>query len=67
MWDTDGPVWDGHSAASMACSLRNLEHIAKYGWGDFVNDITERHQKHSESEREQLQRSRDSECASGPS
>ena len=68
MWDTKGPVWDsirskmwdGHSAASMACSLKNLEHIAKHGWDDFVRDITWRHQKHSESEREQLQSSQDS-------
>jgi hypothetical protein len=44
MWDTNGPVWDsirskmwdGHSAASMACSLRHMEHIAKYGWGDYM-------------------------------
>ena len=75
MWDTNGPVWDsirskmyeGHTATTMACSLKNLEHIAKYGWGDFVSDITWRHQRHSEFLREQLQSSRDSECASGPS
>ena len=44
MLDTNGPIWDsirakmydGHSGASMACSLRTLEQIAKSGWNDFV-------------------------------
>ena len=44
MWDTNGPAWDmlraklydGHSGASMACSLRTLECIAKSGWDSFV-------------------------------
>ena len=62
MWDTNGAVWDsirskmydGHSSASMASSLRNLEHIAKYGWDDFVKVTTER--EHSESQLEQLRR-----------
>lgn len=54
MWDTNGAIWDsvrsklydGHSGASMACSLRSLEHIAKFGWDEFV--------KRSQSEPGQL-------------
>lgn len=46
MWDTNGRAWDtiraklydGHSAASMSCSLRTLERIAKFGWDSFVQN-----------------------------
>jgi hypothetical protein len=51
MWHTNGSAWDkirskmydGHSGASMACSLRTMEQIAKIGWKRFV-------QKHSQTE-----------------
>jgi hypothetical protein len=50
MWDTTGPAWDhirkkmhdDHSAASMACSFRVLERIAKIGWTGFVLEQTRR-------------------------
>ena len=50
LWDTNGPMWDkikekmwdGHSGASMAISLRQMESIAKNGWGKYVNSYNKK-------------------------
>ncbi len=60
LWETHGRIWDsirskmydGHSGASMALSLREMESIAKNGWDDYVLK-----QKRVQSENEQHQRS----------
>ncbi len=70
MWDTNGAVWDSirakmsddHSAASMACSLRNLERIAKFGWDSCVKHFIDSQKKEEDvarvrSEFEQRRRS----------
>ena len=44
MWDTHGELWHiirknmskNHSGASMALCLRDLECIAKNGWGEYI-------------------------------
>lgn len=44
LWETNGPkwemiknkMWNGHSGASMAISLRQMESIAKNGWENYV-------------------------------
>ena len=59
MWETHGPIWDlirkdmwsGHSGASMAMSLRDLERIAKLGWEAFVQCYIVRQKKAESSER----------------
>ena len=48
LWETQSLFWDilkesmwwGHSGASMAISLRNMERIAKIGWDAYVTSIS---------------------------
>ena len=73
LWETHGHIWDmiradmwgGHSGASMALSLRDLERIAKFGWDAFVRYYTVNQKKEESAERfqseyEQRQRSQSS-------
>ena len=46
LWDTQGELWNmiknkmhpGHSAATIALSLRELEYIAKRGWEEYIKE-----------------------------
>jgi hypothetical protein len=46
LWDTEGELWKmiknkmhpGHSATTIALSLRELEYIAKRGWEEYIKE-----------------------------
>ena len=55
MFHTNGGIWeeirakmyDGHSGASMACSLRVMERIAKIGWDTHVREYIIKQERES--------------------